>query len=165
MSFPNYQNVSFNNGKSTGGREEIQDRQQLNHYLQAHQIEMIFNEQIFPHLSVYQFEQGEIICSQGEPAQYLYVLVEGKVKIYTTSSEGKTLILSFKTPLEVIGDIEYVRSMDILNYAITKKFTMKSNSLSFNLLHSVEVRLASYLLSVPLMNPNLCYLDNKALSV
>lgn len=38
--------------------------------------------------------------------------------------------------------------MDILNYAITKKFTMKSNSLSFNLLHSVEVRLASYLLSV-----------------
>ncbi|MCM3081740.1 Crp/Fnr family transcriptional regulator [Brevibacillus invocatus] len=148
MSFPNYQNVSFNNGKSTGGREEIQDRQQLNHYLQAHQIESIFNEQIFPHLSVYQFEQGEIICSQGEPAQYLYVLVEGKVKIYTTSSEGKTLILSFKTPLEVIGDIEYVRSMDILNYAITKKFTMKSNSLSFNLLHSVEVRLASYLLSV-----------------
>lgn len=84
MSFPNYQNVSFNNGKSTGGREEIQDRQQLNHYLQAHQIESIFNEQIFPHLSVYQFEQGEIICSQGEPAQYLYVLVEGKVKIYTT---------------------------------------------------------------------------------
>ena len=161
--------------------KEIQDRQQLNHYLKAHQIEAIFNEHIFPHLSLYQFEKGEIICSQGEPAQYLYVLVEGKVKIYTTSSEGKTLILSFKTPLEVIGDIEYVRSMDILNTVeavtpvwmigvhqcwlkkygsdhvpllkflldvITKKFTMKSNSLSFNLLHSVEVRLASYLLSV-----------------
>ncbi|ASS74005.1 Crp/Fnr family transcriptional regulator [Tumebacillus algifaecis] len=157
------------------------DREQLLHYLHVHQIESIFNEQVLPHLSLYQFEQGELICSQGEAAQYLYVLVKGKVKIYTTSAEGKTLILSFKTQLEVIGDIEYVRDIDIINTVeavspvwmigvhhrwlkkygqddaqflqfllriITQKFFIKSNSLSFNLLHPVEVRLASYLLSV-----------------
>jgi CRP-like cAMP-binding protein len=149
--------------------------------LYSYKLESVFNEQILPHLSLYRFEQGELICSQGDPSEHLYLLVEGKVKIYTTSAEGKTLILSFKTPLELIGDIEYVRDIDIINtveavssvcmigvhhrwlrkygkdYApllqflldiITRKFAIKSNSMSFNLMYPVEVRLASYLLSV-----------------
>ncbi|MFJ5716724.1 Crp/Fnr family transcriptional regulator [Neobacillus sp. NPDC093127] len=161
--------------------EEIKDREQLKSYLQAHKIESIFNAPLLSHLSLYSFDQGELICSQGDPAQFLYVLVKGKLKIYTTSAEGKTLILSFKTPLEVIGDIEYLRDIEIINtveavspvcmigvhhrwlkkygsdYApllqflldiITQKFTVKSNTLSFNLLYPVEVRLASYLLAV-----------------
>jgi CRP-like cAMP-binding protein len=161
--------------------KEIKDRELLNHYLHFHQIDNIFPEQLIPHLSLYSFDQGELICSQGDTSQFLYVLVKGKVKIYNTSAEGKTLILSFKTPLEVIGDIEYVRGIEIINtveaissvcmigvqqrwlkkygkdYApllqflleiITLKFYLKSNSMSFNLMYPVEVRLASYLLSV-----------------
>lgn len=161
--------------------KEIQDREQLNRYLHAHQLESIFSVPLIPHLSLYCFEKGELICSQGEPSQYLYVLVKGKIKIYTTSAEGRTLVISFKTPLEVIGDIEYIRGIDIINTVeavspvcmigvhyswlkkyssdyspllqflldiITQKFFIKSKSLSFNLMYPVEVRLASYLLSV-----------------
>jgi CRP-like cAMP-binding protein len=161
--------------------KEINDHLQLKSYIETYQLEAIFNEPVFPHLSLYSFEQGEIICSQGEASQYLYVLVKGKVKIYTSSEDGKTLILSFKKPLEVIGDIEYVRDIDIINtveavsavymiginnrwlrkYAsqhapflqflleiITKKFHLKNNSMSLNIMYPVEVRLASYLLSV-----------------
>ncbi|MNS73259.1 Regulatory protein YeiL [compost metagenome] len=161
--------------------KEIQDRTRLKSYLELYQLGAVFDERLLPHLSLYSFEQGELICSQGEPAHNLYVLVKGKVKIYTTSAEGKTLILSFKTPLDVIGDIEYVQGIEIINtveavssvvmigihhrwlvkYAqdyppflqfllgiITQKFFLKSNFLSFNLMHPVEVRLASYLLSV-----------------
>lgn len=161
--------------------KEIKEREQLNHYLHTHQIESIFNEQLLPHLSLYSFEQGELVCSQGEVTDILYILVKGKVKIYTTSMEGKTIILSFKTPLEVIGDIEYVQGIEIINtveavspvqmigvhhhwlkkyghdYApllkflldiITRKFSIKSSSLSLHLMYPVEVRLASYLLSV-----------------
>ncbi|MDQ0062471.1 Crp/Fnr family transcriptional regulator [Paenibacillus harenae] len=161
--------------------KEIKDSEQLSRYLHAHQMESIFNESLKPHLSLYIFDQGELICSQGEPLQYLYVLVKGKIKIYTTSVEGRTLVISFKTPLEVIGDIEYIRGIDTINTVeavspvcmigvhcrwlkkygsdyspllqflleiITKKFFIKSNSMSFNLMYPVEVRLASYLLSV-----------------
>ncbi|MDO3676175.1 Crp/Fnr family transcriptional regulator [Paenibacillus ehimensis] len=161
--------------------KEIQDREQLKHYLRAFQLESVFHEPLRPHLSLYGFEPGDLICTQGQAAEYLYVLVHGKLKIYTTSSEGKTLVLSFKTPLEVIGDVEYVRGTPILNTVeavtsvcmigvhyrwlhnygkdhapllqflleiITQKFYVKSNSLSFNLMYPVEVRLASYLLSV-----------------
>lgn len=161
--------------------KEIKDRDQLDYYLHTYQLESVFHEQLLPHLSLYRFDQGELICSQGEPSQTLYVLVKGKVKIYHTSAEGKTLILSFKKPLELIGDIEYVQEIDIINTVeavtsvcmigvhyhwlkkyskdytpllqflleiITQKFYIKSNSMSFNLMYPVEVRLASYLLSV-----------------
>jgi CRP-like cAMP-binding protein len=168
-------------GAGGGTMKEIKDRQLVQSYLQAHQIESIFNEDIMPYLSIFHFEQGELILSQGEPSKYLYVLVKGKIKIYTTSAEGKTLILSFKTPIEVIGDIEYVQEIDTINTVeavstvymigvqhimlkkftndfspflqfilkiITEKFYLKTNSMSFNLMYPVEVRLASYLLSV-----------------
>lgn len=161
--------------------KELKNKEQLQSYIQTYQLESIFHEPLIPHLSLYSFDQGELICSQGEASQDLYVLVKGKVKIYTSSPEGKTLILSFKKPLEVIGDIEYVRGIDIINTVeavssvcmigihhrwlkkygsdhapllqflleiITKKFQLKNNSMSFNIMYPVEVRLASYLLSV-----------------
>ncbi|MED1467447.1 Crp/Fnr family transcriptional regulator [Bacillus salipaludis] len=161
--------------------KEIKNQEQLNDFLQMYELEPIFNEKLLPYLSLFHFEQGENICSQGDAAGFLYVLVKGKLKIYTNSVEGKTLILSFKTPLEVIGDIEYVQNIHFINtveavspvtligvqhlwlkkYAsdyspflqfllkiITEKFHLKSNSMSLSLMYPVEVRLASYLLSV-----------------
>ncbi|WP_442603373.1 Crp/Fnr family transcriptional regulator [Paenibacillus sp. KN14-4R] len=160
---------------------EMKDLEQVRYYLQTHQIESIFNEPLIPHLSLYCFEQGEFICSQGESSEMLYLLVQGKIKIHTTSAEGKTLILSFKTPLDAVGDIEYVQGIETINTVeavssvymigvhhrmlkkyvkdhspfleflleiISRKFYMKSKSMSFNLMYPVEVRLASYLLSV-----------------
>jgi CRP-like cAMP-binding protein len=157
------------------------DQEELQSYLKLYDLESKFNKQLIPHLSLYSFEQGELICSQGEPSEYLYVLVRGKVKIYTSSVEGKTLILSFKTPLEVIGDLEYVQEIDFINTVeavsavcmigvhhkwlkkygsdhapflqflleiITRKFHLKSNSMSLNIMYPVDVRLANYLLSV-----------------
>jgi CRP-like cAMP-binding protein len=164
------------------GMKEIQDLELLEHYLKTKRIENIFNDEVKPHLSLLSFDHGELICSQGDPADCLYVLVMGKVKIFTTSPEGKTLILSFKKPLDSIGDIEYVQHgtefintveavstvymirihhrwlrkyagdhtplLKFLLEVITQKFFIKSSSLSFNLLYPVEVRFASYLLSV-----------------
>jgi len=83
--------------------------------LRSHKVETLFTDEIIPYLNLFEFEKGELICSQGEPVEYLYILVKGKVKIFTTSEDGKTLILSFKTPLEVIGDIEYVQEIDTIN--------------------------------------------------
>ncbi|WP_338552217.1 helix-turn-helix domain-containing protein [Paenibacillus sp. KS-LC4] len=160
---------------------EIKDRQLLNHYLHLHQLESVFNERLHTYLTLYSFEQEELICGQGNVPQHMYVLVKGKIKVYTSSSEGKTLLISFKTPLEVIGDVEYIRGTEFLNtveavspvimigiqhrwldkhggdYApllrfllenITRKFYYKSNSMSLNVMQPVDVRLASYLLSV-----------------
>ncbi|MCT4782699.1 MULTISPECIES: Crp/Fnr family transcriptional regulator [Exiguobacterium] len=132
-------------------------------------------------LRLVRYVPGSTICSQGDPAQSLYFLVSGKLRVSHTSVAGKRLVLSFKQPLDLIGDIEYVRRTPYLNTVeavtavemlvisfdalahhatddvtwlnyllaeITRKFEMKSQSMSFNLFYPVEVRLASYLLSM-----------------
>ncbi|MGV3489088.1 MAG: Crp/Fnr family transcriptional regulator [Tuberibacillus sp.] len=159
----------------------IDDKEKLKFYLNQYELNTIFNEQTHTDLNLYYFDQGKMICSQGEPCTTMYILVEGKIKIYTTSPDDKTLILSFKTPLEVIGDIEYVQNLDTINTVeavspvymigishqalnkwghnyspflrflldiVTQKFYINTHSFSFNLMYPVEVRLASYLLSI-----------------
>jgi CRP/FNR family transcriptional regulator, putaive post-exponential-phase nitrogen-starvation regulator len=174
----------FNKRNRYDGEEnmrEITSEKQLMEYINTYKLESVFKKELLPHLSLYDVEAGERLCSQGDASHCLYILMKGKVKVYTISPEGKTLVLSFKQPLEVIGDIEYVQDVDIMNtveavsplvvigipykrlkqYAskdpqlltfllemLTKKFCAKSNSLSFNLMYPVEVRLASYLLSI-----------------
>ncbi|MFC7372294.1 Crp/Fnr family transcriptional regulator [Fictibacillus iocasae] len=159
--------------------KKITDHDKLESYIKENKIP--FGDELLPHLHLYRFDQGDLICSQGDTADTLYVLVKGKVKVFTTSPEGRTLILSFKKPLEVIGDIEYVRQTETMNtveavstvemigvhhrwlkkyaasdpaflefllHIISNKFYVKSNFMQFNLMHPVEMRLASYLLSV-----------------
>lgn len=161
--------------------EEYQNEHQLLHYLKQYQLESVFHEPLRTHMTLCHFEKCELICREGETSEYLYVLVEGKIKIFTTSPQDKTLVLCFKTPLEVVGDVEYVRESDIVNtvqavspvvmlrihyqwlaelasdYApllkfllkiISHKFYIDSNFSNFNLMYPVEVRLASYLLSI-----------------
>lgn len=161
--------------------KEIQDSAQLQAYMNQYGFQDIFNEKLKSSMTLYDFERGELICSQGDLAESLYILVKGKIKVFTTSPEGRSLILNFTTPVEVIGDIEYVQNIKIMNTVeavtpvqmigvpcrlmrkygqdspallsflldvITRKFHQKNNTLRFNLLYPVEVRLASYLLSV-----------------
>lgn len=159
----------------------IEDRKQLHDYLQVHQIESVFNEVLLAHLSLYSFDEGEIICEQGDLQSHLYILVKGKIKIFMNSSEGHKLIIAFKSPLEIVGDIEFIQNIELINTVeavtpvymigihydwlnkygmnypplmqfllkvITRKFRIKDNSFSFNMMYPVEVRLASYLMSI-----------------
>lgn len=172
-------------GTNTEGSEckmnETRLTEQLHQYIRLHKLDHVLPDSLYPHLTLCDFEQGESICTQGETLRHLYILVKGKIKIYNTSAEGRTLVVSFKTPLELIGDIEYVQDIEIINTVeavspvvmirvpyrslkehgsdhapllrflldiITRKFSLKSQFMSFNLIYPVEVRLASYLLSV-----------------
>ncbi|MGN7453593.1 Crp/Fnr family transcriptional regulator [Paenibacillus pasadenensis] len=154
--------------------------------IRRHLLELGLGEAIPPELarraSLVTAEPGEAIVRQGGRSDSLLLLAAGKIKVYTTTPDGKSLILSFLGPPEMLGDIEYVqRGLELMNTVeavtpatliripyreadrlaadhapflrfllgvITRKFQMKNNSLSFNLLYPVEVRLASYLLSV-----------------
>ena len=153
-------------------------------YLERYQLGHVFDESLRKAMYIQMFAPGETLCRQGDVSHELYLLVEGKLKITHMSATGKRLVLSFKHPFDLVGDIEFVRKIDLMNTVeavtpvtvlriaypdleearlhhsafllflletITKKFELKSHTLSFNLLYPVEVRLASYLLS---MTPN-----------
>ncbi|MCI3919558.1 Crp/Fnr family transcriptional regulator [Paenibacillus sp. TRM 82003] len=95
--------------------KEIRDRESLERYILAHELAPVFPEALKPHMTLCRFEPGESICVQGGASSDLFVMVQGKIKIYHTSPEGRTLVINFLSPPEVIGDIEYVRRIDFLN--------------------------------------------------
>ncbi|QHW29789.1 cyclic nucleotide-binding domain-containing protein [Paenibacillus rhizovicinus] len=160
--------------------KEIAAADRLEGYLVQYALEEIFPSALRQHLVLYRFEPDEALCTQGEEPQHIFYLVQGKVKIYTTSAEGNTLLLNFTSPLGVLGEIECLSELNNLNTVtavtaveaigvhkrwlrlyreevpflqfmlqmISEKFYSKSVALSFNLLYPVEIRLASYLLSV-----------------
>jgi CRP-like cAMP-binding protein len=50
-------------------------------------------------------ERGEIIVYEGEPAEALFFVVAGAVKVFKTSAEGKEQILSIVRPGESFNDV------------------------------------------------------------
>ena len=52
-----------------------------------------------------EFERGDIIAFEGEPAEALYLVFAGAVKILKTSPDGKEQILSIVRPGETFNDV------------------------------------------------------------
>jgi CRP-like cAMP-binding protein len=50
-------------------------------------------------------QRGELIFFEGEPADTLYFLISGIVKLFKTSAQGKEQIISLARPYEVLNDI------------------------------------------------------------
>jgi len=50
------------------------------------------------------YEKGEFLFLEGEPAQTIFVVVEGRVKLYKTSDDGKEIVFGFLTPHSLFGD-------------------------------------------------------------
>lgn len=162
--------------------------QAITDYLHHHNLEHLFPERIQQSMQVENLSGGERLLAQGDDSEALYLLVEGKLKISMLSPEGKRLILAFKSPFDLVGDIEYVQDCPLINTVeavsdtrviripykvlrkemdnnaawlgfllktITRKFEIKSYAMNFNLLYPVDVRLASYLLSMTPTQPRL----------
>ena len=53
------------------------------------------------HVSSY--PEGAMVFLEGQPARGVYLLCQGRVKLMTANSEGKTLILKIGEPGEVLG--------------------------------------------------------------
>ncbi|STO09244.1 Crp/Fnr family transcriptional regulator [Exiguobacterium aurantiacum] len=155
--------------------------EQVERYMSQVGLDEVLPRAAWPDLTLVRYAPGATICTQGDAAHALRFLVNGKIRVSHTSAAGKRLVLSFKQPLDLIGDIEYVQRTPYLNTVeavttgemlvisfealachatedviwlnyllaeITRKFERKSQSMSFNLFYPIDVRLASYLLSM-----------------
>ncbi len=155
--------------------------EKLKDYMSQYKLDTIFPESIEKHIKMYAFQSRETLFSTGEELDEMYFLVEGKIKIFTLTPEGKSLINRFKRPLALIGDVEYVQRTSVTNSVesvtdgvmlsipfselaklekghpafirflletVAHKFYTESYTASIHMLYPVEVRLASYLLSI-----------------
>jgi CRP-like cAMP-binding protein len=80
------------------------DSKQLNDIPFLRELNSTEREAVKPLFFDKALRRGEMVFLEGEPADTLYVLISGVVKIFKTSANGKEQIISISTPHEVLND-------------------------------------------------------------
>ena len=95
--------------------KEIMDFGLVRQLARENGLDQVLDESALAELRLLEAAKGEMICSKGERPERLYFLVQGKLKIYTTLPNGKSLLLRFSTPLALVGDLELVNGKEAMN--------------------------------------------------
>lgn len=83
-------------------------------YLKLRGLENNFESEIEDLFTLFEYERGDYICNEGEELENFIFLVEGKVKVSTTMSNGKSLLSAIYRNYAVIGDIELITNSVIM---------------------------------------------------
>lgn len=79
-------------------------------YIDLYNIQSYFSFPIKPYIQVHQFKRGEFIYKEGSIPEYLYLLVEGKAKLYITHENGKVSLLNFIEAPSFVGELELLNA-------------------------------------------------------
>ena len=77
-------------------------------YLKEHSISNHFSFPIDTYIEVHNYQRNEWIIREGKKPDYLFYMVEGKAKIYTTHQNGKVSLINFIKPHDYIGEMELI---------------------------------------------------------
>lgn len=75
-------------------------------YYEHWELDRYFDRQVLKNARLRHYARGESICSMEEPVKALHFFVEGRVKVYTATENGRQLLLCFYEPLQLFGDLE-----------------------------------------------------------
>ena len=90
--------------------ERILEEKRLEFYILKYRIDEIFALDMKPYMKLFKYNKNEFICKADEKLEYLLFFVEGKAKVYSSLSNGRSLLLCFYKPFMVIGDVEFKES-------------------------------------------------------
>lgn len=88
--------------------QRVSNEELLRGFIREHGLETILNGVGEKGLKLYRFKKGDFICKGGEPITQLFSLVKGRLRVFRTLSNGRSLLLRFFNPLSIIGDLEFV---------------------------------------------------------
>lgn len=69
----------------------------------------IETKEISPYLTALEYKKKDLIFSEGDPSEWLYIVLSGKVKITKISHDGKEIILEVISPMDFFGGMAVVR--------------------------------------------------------
>lgn len=90
--------------------KKINDISLIKYYVNTYNLFNYLNNDLLNCLELHEFSKDEFLCTLNSKLSYMYFLVEGKYKVTTLLSNGKSLLLCFNTPLSIIGDIELIEN-------------------------------------------------------
>lgn len=94
--------------------QDLEKKQMILSYLQKYELEQIFEPIGIEQFELLQLPKGHVLCEKGDEINEMYLLVEGKLKIYATTLDDKRLILRFQEAMGLIGDIEFIQGTPVL---------------------------------------------------
>ncbi|MFT8350996.1 MAG: cyclic nucleotide-binding domain-containing protein [Clostridium saccharoperbutylacetonicum] len=88
----------------------IDNNIELEKYIRMFKLENLFTKDMKENMTLYKFARNEYICKENEYLENLYFLAKGKAKVSKHLENGKSLLISFYSPLKIIGDVELIRN-------------------------------------------------------
>ncbi len=80
-------------------------------------------KEITPYFSSSSFKKKDVIFSEGDPSEWLYIVTGGKVKITKLSQDGKEIILELIHPMDFFGGLAVIRGFPYPANAIAMEDT------------------------------------------
>ncbi len=89
----------------------INDSFRIAAYVREYEMDKIFSQDMTSYFELLSFRKNEYILREGDEMPYLFFLVEGKAKVFTSLSNGKSLLLCFYQGFKVLGELEAVNGV------------------------------------------------------
>ncbi|MFF2016100.1 Crp/Fnr family transcriptional regulator [Paenibacillus sp. NPDC058177] len=93
----------------------IYDREAVRHLAEKNGLDEIFGNPMIESMELRLYGNGEAVCSVGDKLEYLFILVQGNLKIHTLLPNGKSMLVRFARPMSIIGDVELLREYPVKN--------------------------------------------------
>ena len=93
----------------------INDRQKIKSYTKTYSMDELFSGNMENYMELFFFKKNEYLVKHSDKIRYLFFLVDGKAKVFTTLSNGKSLLLCFYQQFMVLGDVEILDSSEAGN--------------------------------------------------
>lgn len=116
---------------------ELANKKLLGEFIKKYDLDHIFDNSIIEEMKLFQIDYGEIVCSNGDHLDKLYILVEGKLKISISLPNGKSLLLRFNNPMALIGDVEFINNSEVRSNVEAVKHSLLIG-ISYKLLHDTH---------------------------
>lgn len=91
---------------------KLENKNKLNYFIKKFQINNFFSKDISHHMELHFFKKGSHICQKGDKLDYFYFFVKGRAKVYISTPNGKSLLIRFYSPLQLIGEAEITCDKD-----------------------------------------------------
>lgn len=76
----------------------------LKTYINNTGIANLFSKDMTPYFELFSLAKGDYLITEGQCSEYLYFLVNGKVKVFSHSTSGKVMSLNHFNSFEIIGE-------------------------------------------------------------
>jgi CRP/FNR family cyclic AMP-dependent transcriptional regulator len=93
---------------------------------------------IADHTTTHTYPRNTILMHEGEPPDAMYVVMEGRVKIYVSDTDGKELVLDSLSPGEFFGELALIDGSPRSATVVTTTETTISKILKTEFDHCLE---------------------------